>query len=222
VERTVLSARGLRPQLAELLGQDDVARMLKELRRLPNLPVINALFSFLYSTDPEIKWHGVTAMGTTLSFLADEDIESARNVIRRFMWNLNDESGGIGWGSAEAMGESLESHKGLADEYSHMLLSYARSDGNFQEDPIMQRGVLWGIGRLAQERPSLVEPYTDLIVPFLESGDASVLGHAVWVLNKLDRNRFRKRIDIFKHDDREIQIYAHRRLHTYRIRDLSH
>jgi len=43
----------------------------------------------------------------------------------------------------------------LAEEYLHMLVSYMREDGpkafqdgNFIELPMLQRGLLWGIGRL--------------------------------------------------------------------------
>jgi len=38
--------------------------------------------------------------------------------MRRLMWNLNDESGGIGWGNPEAMGEILACHEALANEYA--------------------------------------------------------------------------------------------------------
>jgi hypothetical protein len=58
--------------------------------------VINTLFSFLYNSDPAIKWNAATAMGAAVARLAHEDTESARVIIRRLMWNLNDESGGIG------------------------------------------------------------------------------------------------------------------------------
>ena len=57
-------------------------------------------------------------MGALVFSLAEQDMESARVVMRRLMWNLNDESGGIGWGSPEAMGEIMARHSGLAEEYS--------------------------------------------------------------------------------------------------------
>ncbi len=63
-------------------------------------------------------------MGRVAADLADRDMESARVVVRRLMWNLNDESGGIGWGSPEAMGEIMACHEGLAEEYSCILISF--------------------------------------------------------------------------------------------------
>jgi hypothetical protein len=47
-------------------------------------------------------------MGEVMAHLADKDMESARVIMRRLMWSLNDESGGIGWGAPEAMGEIVD------------------------------------------------------------------------------------------------------------------
>jgi len=49
------------------------------------------------------------------------------------------------------MGEILAAHNGLAQEYAHILLSYAREEGNYLELEALQRGLLWGIGRLAEK-----------------------------------------------------------------------
>jgi len=53
-------------------------------------------------------------MGRVVSSLAEKDMESARVVMRRLMWNLNEESGGIGWGCPEAMGETMARSAPLA------------------------------------------------------------------------------------------------------------
>lgn len=148
--------RGLKRKVYDLLKSADFEQALEELCRLPARQVINPLFSFLYNSDEQIKWRAVTAMGAVVANLADKDMEEARVIMRRLMWNLNDESGGIGWGSPEAMGEILACHEGLAKEYVNILISYTMEDGNYLENEILQRGLLWGIGRLSQVRPHLV------------------------------------------------------------------
>jgi hypothetical protein len=113
-------------------------------------------------------------MGDAVLRLAATDMEEARIVMRRFLWSLNDESGGIGWGAPECMAEIMCRHRGLAAEYIHMLISYMRGDGdkpfqdgNFLEHPILQRGLLWGIARLSRTRPDLlVEKGADNDIPF--------------------------------------------------------
>jgi hypothetical protein len=100
-------------------------------------------------------------------------MEAARVMIRRLMWNLNDESGGIGWGSPEAMGEILARHHGLAREYAHILISYIREDGNYLENEVLQAGVLWAIGRVGEVHPDLLRDAVPHLLRHLNSPDAT-------------------------------------------------
>jgi hypothetical protein len=149
--------------------------------------------------------------------LADENMESARVMMRRLMWNLNDESGGIGWGSPEAMGETMALHAGLAREFSRILRSYVRPDENFLEHAMLQQGVLWGIGRLAQVRPEQL-PETDIFVlPFLGSADAPHRGLSAWVLGNL---RSRAAVPDLEHmiqDPAEIRFFNELELATVSV-----
>ena len=62
---------------------------------MPARRVVNPLFSFLYSLDETVKWRAVSAMGAVIAKLARSQIESARVIMRRFIWNLNRMSGGM-------------------------------------------------------------------------------------------------------------------------------
>ncbi len=216
-----ISGRALKRTVLELLKSKDLSSGIRKLRALSARQVINPLFSFLYSTDPAIKWNAVTAMGEITARLAEEDTESARVIIRRLMWNLNDESGGIGWGSAEAMGEILARVESLAEEYTPILISYAREDGNFQELEMMQRGVLWGIGRLAQERPELVKGYTRYLMPYMKSPDAVVLGLAAGIMGLIGARNSNADLERLLNDGSEIQIFMDRRLMKCRVKDMA-
>ena len=117
--------------------------------------------------------------------IADEDLESARTIMRRLMWSLNDESGGIGWGAAEAMGEIMARQARLAEEYHRILVSYIRDDGNRLDHEALETAVLWGIGRLAQARPELLSDAACYIFPYLQSGNSEQRGLAAWALGFL-------------------------------------
>ena len=148
-----LTHRQLKRIVFELLQLPDLRRSVEQISRFPFRQVVNPLFSFLYSLDEPIKWRAVSVMGAVIARSAEENMESARIVMRRFIWNLNDESGGIGWGSPESMGEAMALNLSLADQYASILLSYINPDGNYLEHEDLQPGVLWGIGRLAHARP---------------------------------------------------------------------
>jgi hypothetical protein len=170
--------------------------------------VVSPLFSFFYSTDELVKWRAVTAMGRVVAMLADKDMESARIVMRRLMWNLNDESGGIGWGSPEAMGEIMACHAGLAEEYACILISYIMEDGNFLEHEALQRGAVWGIGRLAHARPALVIHSTHHLIPFLKSSDTTLRGFSVWASGALDPGQTEPFIRKLTEDPAKVRFYT--------------
>ena len=121
--------RAIKTRLRQLLMQGDPDAALEEMVRLPHGSVINALFSFIQDGDPRVKWPAVRCFGAVVSRLADQDLESARVVMRRLMWSLNDESGGIGWGCPESMAEAMVQNEGLADEYACILVSYIQPEG---------------------------------------------------------------------------------------------
>ncbi len=157
MNKKTVKGRVLKKKVRQLLFEDDFKKQIKNIKGVSARQVVNPLFSFLCSNDELLKARAVTAMGIVVSWLADHEMESARIVMRRLMWSLNDESGGIGWGAPEAMGEIMARHDKLADEYHKILISYSRPGNNFIEHESLQESVLWGIARLAQARPDLVK-----------------------------------------------------------------
>ena len=212
--------RNLKRKVLDLLRAEDISQGLEEIGSLPGRQVINPLFSFLCSTDPQVKWRAVKAIGEVVKNIAEEDMESARVVMRRMMWNLNDESGGIGWGLPEAMGEVMAQHQGLAGEYVMILESYIREDGNFLEHEPLQRGVLWGLGRLAQERPELLKNVTPHVRPFLSSADAVLRGLAAWTMGLLGGSQGDPALTALESDETEVTLYLNGTERSYRISEL--
>jgi HEAT repeat protein len=215
------SSREIKKRIYDLLKSPDLDRALDEISLLPRRQVISPLFSFLYDKDQNVKWVAVKAMGTVVVELANEDMESARVVMRRLMWNLNDESGGIGWGSPEAMGEILARHDGLANEYAPILMSYTREDGNYLEHALLQRGLIWAVGRLAQVRPKIVQNAVQHLLPYLESTDATVRGLAARVMGLLAAQEAVSKLRGLQNDESQIQIYTNRGLVNCRVMDLA-
>jgi hypothetical protein len=211
----------LKKRIFELLASPDLNGSIQRLLELPARQVINPLFSFIVSPDPAIHWPAVTAMGAVVACLADRDMESSRVIMRRFMWQLNDESGGIGWGCPESMGEATARHEGLAGEFAPVLISYIRKDGNFLEYEPLQPGALWGVGRLAQARPLLAQDALTPLMSFLNSSAAAVRGLAVWALGSLGRAETMPRLERLLEDGTQIDIYLHQKWQVRRIADLA-
>jgi len=213
--------RDLKRKVLEILKSDDLDQVLDELCRLPARRVINSLFPLLCSNDEQIKWRAVTAMGAVVANLADEDIESARMIIRRLMWSLNDESGGIGWGAPEAIGEILACHGGLAREYVNILTSYIKEDGNFLEHEPLQKGAMWGVARLAQVRPHLVQDARGYLIQRLGSSEATVKGLAALTLGLVGAEEARLQLEDLSRDDTEVHLYLDRKMAVRRVSELA-
>jgi hypothetical protein len=213
--------RNLKRRVLDLLRAEDFSQGLEIITSLPGRRAINPLFSFLCNTDSQVRWRAVKAIGKVVKKVAEEDMESARVIMRRMIWNLNDESGGIGWGLPEAMGEVMAQHQGLAGEYVMILKSYIREDGNFLEHQPLQRGVLWGLGRLAQERPELLVDTTPYLHPFLSSGDAVLRGLAVWTMGLIGGCQDDPALAELESDETEVAIYLNGTERNYRISELA-
>ncbi len=213
--------RDLKRRVLEILKSENLDQVLDELCRLPARQVVNSLFSSLCSSGEQTKWRAVTAMGTVVANLADEDIESARVIIRRLMWSLNDESGGIGWGAPEAIGEILACHEQLAREYANILTSYIKEDENFLEHEPLQKGAMWGVARLAQVRPHLIQDTKSYLIQRLDSSDARVKGLAALTLGLLGAEEVRLQLEGLSRDDTEIHLYLDRKMGVRRVCELA-
>jgi hypothetical protein len=179
--RALLAGEGWRFRLAEL---DDV----------PARQLAGPLFSLLLDRDQLVRWRAVEAFGRSIARLADgrgegEGMEAARVVLRQCLWRMNEESGGLGWGVPEAMGETLARHERLAGEFHRVLASFvreeARGEGNYLEHAALRSGVFWALGRLAQTRPRLLAAEIGTLIAGLADPEGANRGLAARVLGIL-------------------------------------
>jgi hypothetical protein len=181
-----MSRVALKHAITRLLKEQNLAVIRQELFQFPETGLLNVLFSCLCHADERVRWHAVSGFGQVVPKIAERDLETARTVMRRCLWMLNDESGGIGWGVPEAMGEVMYHHQTLAEEYIHMLVSYTIDDGpeqfqdgNFLELELLQQGLLWGLCRIGSRyRELLLEKNVcDNLSIYFDSPDSQVRGH---------------------------------------------
>ena len=217
-----MAFRQLKQQVLHLLQAEDFSQSLAALARLPARQVVNPLFSLLYHGEERIRWRAVSAMGAVVSQLADREMESARVIMRRLMWNLNDESGGIGWGSPEAMGEIMALHQRLAGEYARILVSYLDPQGNFIEHERLQEGVLWAVGRVGRIRPELVRSALPFLDAFLTGSNPALRGLALWAAVPFAADLGRRgQVEKMSYDDTPLGIYTDNAFIQYTVADLA-
>jgi hypothetical protein len=118
---------------------------------------------------------------------------------------LNDESGGIGWGAPEAMGEIMAQCHRLDLEYNSILISYLHEEGNFLEYEPLQKGLIWGIARVSTIYPELFQSASRYLPKYLTSGDPSIRGLSALALAALGTADRKDLLQNPARDDTEFQ-----------------
>jgi len=205
------------------LRKEPLDAVLDEVRQWPPRRAVSPLIGCLFNGDERIKWHAVSALGAVVAALAKDDMEAARTIMRRLMWSLNDESGSIGWGVPETLAEIVAGHEGLAAEYGHILMAYMRPCECYLELPALQRGLLWGMGRIAATRPEILKAGDAPVhlLPYLDSEDPEVRGLAARVLGLLRVSAARGRLASLRDDSAEFLLYDRGELATTTVGGLA-
>ncbi len=150
---------------------------------------VGPLFSFLL-LEPLMRHKAALALGMTVAGIAEKEPEKARNVVRRYMWHLSEESGNIGWGIPEAFAETLVASPLLAREFHRILITYVIDLGredNFCDHDILRRSCYWACGRFAEARPDLCSGWRPWLLKGLQDSDIICRGMAAWALSRLPK-----------------------------------
>ncbi|HCY84728.1 MAG TPA: hypothetical protein DHV36_06295 [Desulfobacteraceae bacterium] len=215
--------RKTKKKVMDILETAPRTEALKRLAKIPDEQLVGHLFSHFYHMNELIKFRSVAAMGELALRISGHSMEKARIILRRIMWNLNDESGGIGWGSPEAMGEILSKSPELANEFKSILFSYLDHRGNHIEHEMLQRGVLWGIGTYLEAAPDdLTDTTKTQIFAHLHSEDPVKRGYAIRAL--INAKSFNCRIlpEHLLNDTSAIDIFTGWNFINTRISDMCH
>lgn len=162
----------------------------------------------LCSQEPQLRWRAVEAVGLLVSKVAAKDLEAAKEVVRRLLWSLNEESGSIGWGAPEALAEILARENELAKDFLPIFVSFLEPAHLLRIPPAIAQGFLWGVFRLGKPyREALGKPEVlQGIKAFLASPDPSSRGMALLALKSLGAWESLSELESLSHD-REVFTY---------------
>lgn len=225
-----MSRRQVKHEVTHLLLHSSLPEISRTLPHYKDSALVNALFTCLCHPQEIVRWHAVSSFGMIVQKIAGGNLEDGRVIMRRFLWMLNDESGGIGWTVPEAMGEVMAVTEPLAQEYGHMLVSYTLDDGpelfqdgNFLEMVELQRGVLWGLYRMAPHHKALLldRGVAKNLAYFLDSADVQVRGMACLLCSILELSQSGQRLSKLCQDRGSFRVYLDGQFSNYRIADVA-
>jgi HEAT repeat protein len=170
--------------------------------------VVRSLVSLLYDPDELVRWRAVSALG----HLAGAHPDLARPLVTRLLWTLRDESGGIGWTSAPALGEIGRNAPALLRDCVRVVVRQF-------EEPFVLPGVLWAIGRLAPAFPAETREVVPDVAGHCGSAEPAVRAHAAFALGEVGDARARRALEGLAADGRPARVYAGDELVTKQVRE---
>lgn len=169
--------------------------------------LVRTLVSLLYDSDELLRWRAVSMIG----HLAAAQPERVEPLVTRLLWTLNDESGGIGWTSAPALGEIGRNAPALLREAVRVVVHY-------QDDPTLLPGVIWAIGRLATAYPRETQEVVPRLVDHLRSTSPGVRGQATWAVGEIGDQRAKAPLGELAEDHETARLYVDDELVTREVR----
>ncbi len=183
-------------RLLEAGDLDGLERLARTRRR-----VLSLLLGLTYSPDETVAWRAVEGLGVAAAAVAEEDPEFVRGILRRLLWSLNDESGGIGWKSPQALGAVVAARLDLFREFVPLLVSLFALEETFRP------GTLWAVGQIALRDAALVQEAVPWVLACLEHPDPAVRGHACWCAGCLGLAEARPRLSALTEDPAEVPFF---------------
>jgi hypothetical protein len=196
------SRSGERAEARRLLEAGDLDAVARWAGRA--LRASQVLQSLLFDDDGLVRWRAVEAIGRTAAQSgADrgERLDRARELVRRVLWLMNDESGGVLWLGPQVIGSVLAHVPELADDFGPILASF------LEEEPF-RAGTRWGLWRLCASRPDVVERAAPDLAGSLADRDAAVRGHTALVLSTLHAAS----LESLARDDAPVVVFDYRAL----------
>ncbi len=171
--------------LEETVSNKDWAGLVQLARQEPR-KVLGYLTGRLCSDDAGMKWKAVRAMGVVTG---DREVMSetrVRELLRRFVWLLSDESGNVPFGVPEAFGEVLVARPEFQEEFLPLLCALAY-DSERRQTGLIEQGVYWALGRVGQPAAACSPEAVEVIArAAAQHPDPQTRNIAAWALNHFD------------------------------------
>ena len=160
------------------LAKNKKFNKLIELALKDSSKVIRYLVRLTYTKDDVLRWHAIDSLGVVSGAIADRDPAEIRELIRKFLWSMTEESGNVNHHAPEAVAEIIYNRPKLYTDLAPMMITLSI------DEEVFQPGMLWAVGRLAGKVPYIIE-ILNRIISFLSDKNPISRGNAAWALGEI-------------------------------------
>lgn len=178
---------------------------------------LRALQMQVYARQEEVgRWHAISAIAYLAKQHAAEEDEVYRNIIRRFIWQMCEESANVPWASPEVIAAvMMDTSKVQYQEFLGPLFYHAGLN------EICFAGLFWAIGQLAMPYHEELKEFIGQAIPLLTLPDLDVRAYGAWAMQRYPREEARVHLEDMLDDDRVFPIYEQNVLSEKRVSDLA-
>ncbi|NTU42618.1 MAG: HEAT repeat domain-containing protein [Nitrospirales bacterium] len=176
--------------------------------------VLRTLVSLAYNKDEVLSWRAIEAMGRVAEALNPVRLDAVRDSIRRLLWSMGEESGGIGWTSAEMLGEIIRSNPETFSDIIPIVWS-------FREEENFRAGTIRAMGRVAEKRRDLAVFVSRDLREMFADKNPEVRGNAAWTAGILGTASLKEGVASLLGDEETLLFYLNGELHTVTVGALA-
>jgi len=199
--------RAERKKVVELLGRSDFRGIVGLFEQ--GVPVFRMLQGLSYDKNELVCWRAVEAAGHVAEAMARTDEAAVRNMVRRLVWTLSDECGGMAWSTPEMLAEMAARNPVLLKDIPLIVVHL--------DEPPFRFGATWAAGRLAEShREDVLTAGPDLLAA-LGHEDPLVRGAAAWAVGRLKWREAGGALARLVDDETSISLYREGDLKRYGV-----
>ncbi|MGO9378842.1 MAG: DVU0298 family protein [Dissulfurispiraceae bacterium] len=176
--------------------------------------VIKWLTSFSYDKEDNLTWRAIEAMGHVVRELGRTRLDVVRETVRKLLWSMSDESGGIGWSAPEFLGEIIRSDP---DEFTDIVPILWSN----REEPSFRPGVLWAMVRVAGVRPDLISVVPDQLAELADDPNPTVRGYTALLSGGLSFEGKGELLKKLSEDSSVLNVYTDGTLKKVTVAELA-
>jgi hypothetical protein len=147
--------------------------------------LVTHLVRSLYHPDAELRWRAADVLGKASAGWFSSHPARVERLLQRLAWALNDESGTVGWGVPQAIGEIVLHQQAACDRYGSLLASWLGDKEVEVGNELMVHGVIYALGRVAAHHPGSVQSALPHLLEKLRAVDATTRALAACTLGVL-------------------------------------